>query len=270
MLADFPELRDIPSPSSSGSSSPALDSNTLALLDDFFSAKAEEEQRFSDLVCATHDLDVDDDEHDRKPSAPARMMSVDEYRIAFGEDWQLSQFWYSARFARRLARAIHSLVDPETIIAFMCCPTAYVGFQHEYLHPGARLLEVDPRFDLLARSQFVRYDLYAPEKLPEDLRGTVGFAVVDPPFLNEDTNAKVIEALKLLLAPNAKLLILTGTSTEPILERLYNAPPLGPLVRTALEVKHEGGRLSNDFGCWGSWPESKDLGRDVSDDDDDP
>ena len=92
---------------------------------------------------------------------------------------------YSARFARRLARAIHGLVQPSSTIAFMCCPTAYVGFQHEYAHEGARLLEFDPRFELLGREQYVRYDLNEPEKLPSSIRGKVDAAVVDPPFLNE-------------------------------------------------------------------------------------
>ena len=92
---------------------------------------------------------------------------------------------YSARFARRLAQAIHGLVQPSSTIAFMCCPTAYVGFQHEYAHEGARLLEFDPRFELLGREQYVRYDLNEPEKLPSSIRGKVDVAVVDPPFLNE-------------------------------------------------------------------------------------
>ena len=83
------------------------------------------------------------------------------------------------------------------------------------------------------------------------------------------TNAKAIEALKLLLAPTAKLLLLTGVSTEAILERLYTAPPVGPLVKTALEVEHGSG-LANDFACWGNWPEAKDLGRNLGDDHDKP
>ncbi|KAL1747337.1 putative N6-adenine methyltransferase-domain-containing protein [Schizophyllum fasciatum] len=197
-------------------------------------------------------------------------MSVDEYRAAFGEDWQLSQFWYSARFAARLARGVAALArGQDATVAFVCCPTAYVGFQHAYAHPGARLLEVDPRFELLARAQFVRFDLFVPQKLPAAMRGTVDVAVVDPPFLNEDTNAKAIKALKLLLAPGAKLLLLTGVSTEPILERLYTAPPVGPLVKTALEVEHGGG-LANDFACWGNWPEAKDFGKDLDDGEDAP
>ncbi|KAL1667221.1 putative N6-adenine methyltransferase-domain-containing protein [Schizophyllum commune] len=287
MFAEFPELRDPPSPTTTCSSSPpTLDTSTLALLDDFLSTKAQEEARLNELALATASLTTSDDEDaegedDSAPATPPKpkMMSVDEYQAAFGEDWQLSQFW-CALFRMRpwgvLTRpiapsiqAIYGLVQPSSTIAFMCCPTAYVGFQHEYAHEGARLLEFDPRFELLGREQYVRYDLNEPEKLPSSIRGKVDVAVVDPPFLNEDTNAKAIDALKLLLAPGAKLLLLTGVSTEAILERLYTEPPVGPLVKTALEVEHGSG-LANDFACWGNWPEAKDLGRDIDDDNDKP
>lgn len=79
----FSSMSRSPSPSSSRSSSPlCLDPSTLALLDSFLSSKAEEEERFAELSASNADGGDD------KP-----MMSVDEYRLAFGENWQLSQFW---------------------------------------------------------------------------------------------------------------------------------------------------------------------------------
>jgi len=88
-------IPDSPRSISSGlSESPRLDRTTLDILDSFFASKAEEEKRFNDLAekaaarvagLAEH---LADEEQDDPP-----MMSVDEYRLAFGEDWQLSQFW---------------------------------------------------------------------------------------------------------------------------------------------------------------------------------
>ena len=75
-------------------SPPLLDRATLDILDSFFASKAEEEKRFNDLAekaaarVAGLAQDLADEEQDDPP-----MMSVDEYRLAFSEDWQLSQFW---------------------------------------------------------------------------------------------------------------------------------------------------------------------------------
>lgn len=89
------------STSTLSSSPPKLDTNTLALLDSFLSSKAEEERRFNELAeqAAARvaklalDLDIDAEVEDEEGEDVKPMMSVDEYRLAFGEDWQLSQFW---------------------------------------------------------------------------------------------------------------------------------------------------------------------------------
>jgi EEF1A lysine methyltransferase 1 len=77
-------------------SPPKLDSNTLALLDAFLYEKADEERRFNEIASekaaaqiAGLALDVDDCEKEENPT----VVSVADFRLAFGEDWQLSQFW---------------------------------------------------------------------------------------------------------------------------------------------------------------------------------
>jgi EEF1A lysine methyltransferase 1 len=95
--------RSVASSDISGSP-PQLDPSTLAILDSFLSSKAEEEKRFNDLAeqassrlagaAQTADGYVNTGlTKDRMEDG--LMMSVDEYRATFGEDWQLSQFWYS-------------------------------------------------------------------------------------------------------------------------------------------------------------------------------
>lgn len=105
ILACFSALMPLPipvpgSPQSSSSfasgSPPALDPSTLALLNSFIAAKTDEERRFNELAeeaaarVAGLALEIDDDEEMAKDKP---MMSVDEYRAVFSEDWQLSQFW---------------------------------------------------------------------------------------------------------------------------------------------------------------------------------
>ena len=99
----------------------------------------------------------------------------------------------------RFARALHTLCTPTTSIAFLCCPTAFVAFQHTRPLPHARLLELDGRFGVLAPRQYVPYDMEEPTVFPAYLSGSVDVAVVDPPFLNEVSfSAKCVLCLRML------------------------------------------------------------------------
>ncbi|KAG6809063.1 hypothetical protein H0H93_016147, partial [Arthromyces matolae] len=219
------------SPSSSVSGSPpTLSSDTLALLQDFLTTRAEEEKRFNDLAdqaaARAETLAVNGDLEESDPP----MMSVDEYRLAFGEDWQLSQFWYTSEYATRLAKSLRSICNPTSKIAFLCCPTAFVAFQHTNPLEGARLFEYDKRFAVLAPKKFVYYDLDEPDIFPEDLKGNVDVVLVDPPFLNEVTNKKVLQTIRQILHPTqGKLLLTTSTSIKDVVQRLYDQPPVGPM-----------------------------------------
>ncbi|KAG6844591.1 hypothetical protein H0H87_005607 [Tephrocybe sp. NHM501043] len=246
------------------SSPPKLASDTLALLDSFLSSKAEEEKRFNDLAeqAAARVAGLALKGHVEDADPP--MMSVDEYRLAFGEDWQLSQFWYTTPYALKLAKAVRSLCIPTSKVAFICCPTGFVAFQHTNPLEGARLLEFDKRFNVLAPNKVIFYDLDEPDVFPEDLRGTVDVAVVDPPFLKEGTNVKLIETIRQILHPTrGKLVLITSTSIEPTLHRLYDQPPIGPLRLTSLAP--DVGRLANEFACWGTWEGAEDFGKDIID-----
>jgi len=96
------------SPSSSSSSPPpALDPSTLALLNSFYQEREQAEQEFRQLEEKAHkrllkaqNLDGnesirDQDDQDQTSTAEEedKMMTVDEFRKLFQEDWQLSQFW---------------------------------------------------------------------------------------------------------------------------------------------------------------------------------
>ncbi|POY74161.1 hypothetical protein BMF94_2735 [Rhodotorula taiwanensis] len=262
--------------SSSRSSSPPLqlDPSTLAALSSFYDERAEADRQFQELEKKAHERLVAAQEQGRdavwsrlgnrnrnrltmvdgpNQLEPEPIMSVDEFRKLFGEDWQLSQFWYSASFATRFSRFLYSLCNPNTRIAFLSCPTAYIGFQHENPLRDAWLWEYDTRFKLVAGDKFVHYNLEEPEAYPEELRGTVDIAIADPPFLNEVTNRYFATTLRSLLKPNGKLLLLTSTSVSSVLPKVYTEAPVGPLRRTTVEVEHAGGRLQNDFACWASW-----------------
>lgn len=87
------------SPCSSASGSPLqLDPSTLALLDQFLTEKTEAEEKFAKLEVAAHARLLSaqnggQDSQAEEGKATGKMLSVDEFREMFGEDWQLSQFW---------------------------------------------------------------------------------------------------------------------------------------------------------------------------------
>lgn len=82
--------------SDSVSSSPDvfLAANTIAMLDSFLTEKAAEQSLFRELEeRALHEDNELDPSEGSSTSTGKRGLSVDEFRTAFAEDWQLSQFW---------------------------------------------------------------------------------------------------------------------------------------------------------------------------------
>ncbi|CDS00892.1 uncharacterized protein SPSC_03227 [Sporisorium scitamineum] len=213
-------------------------------------------------------LRVDGSDDKADDDAPAgRSLDVDTFRKTFGESWQLSQFWYSAKFVHELSQLIFRLVsqtsDSTSIptnatdiktafsdarVAFLCCPTAWVGFVHEYpsLQSQAYVFEVDKRFHALSKTSFVYYNLHEPETVPQGLLGTFDVLVADPPFLNADTQGKVAKTALLLAKEGAKFLLCTGESIAEEARKMYGEPALEKLD---LVVEHHG--LANAFGIWG-------------------
>ncbi|WFD30524.1 Protein-lysine N-methyltransferase efm5 [Malassezia sp. CBS 17886] len=252
--------------SNGGRDSPPLElpASTLQILNDFYNEQADEAARLNELAS----LAVDVADHAR---GTARIVvSVDEFRTTFGEQWQLSQFWYSAAFTERLAAGLHALLDefgPHARIAFISCPTAYVGFQHKFNRDhDTYLFEIDDRFTVIAGDQFVKYDFNRSDDVPADLAGTMDVLVLDPPFLNMDTNVAFSDTARYLVRRDeggrvtGKTLLFTGQSIGDEAAPLYSEMATGAdtpraLQRTALEVQHAGG-LANDFGAWGSWPDA--------------
>lgn len=94
-----------PSDDREDSPPPALDPSTLALLNSFYQEREQAEQEFRDLEEKAHkrmlkakeaEQDGRDQDVDQKTSGEDdedKMMTVDEFRKLFQEDWQLSQFW---------------------------------------------------------------------------------------------------------------------------------------------------------------------------------
>lgn len=80
---------ETPPANRSDSPLPSLDPSTLALLNSFLEGREDEERRFRELTedNRTAEPEEGDDEMIKD------MMSVENFRDIFREDWKLSQFW---------------------------------------------------------------------------------------------------------------------------------------------------------------------------------
>lgn len=219
-------------------------------------------------------------------------LSVDEWRQLVTEDFQQSQFWYSTPFAYHLADCIHSHLKALSAqlgrrarIAFLCSPTAFVAFQDRYGQRSSSedsvvsgwqsgmnlfMFEIDERFIVAARNGgFVKYDFNTPLKGLAEMRHSFDMVVIDPPFLNEKTTLLVAQTVHHILQPptaiataakdehvleqGGSILLLTGERISAFASKTYPFPGQPPLAKTAMDVQHDGGRLSNEFGAWASW-----------------
>ncbi|KAF7315194.1 hypothetical protein MIND_00033800 [Mycena indigotica] len=244
----------------------ALDPGTLSLLNEFITSKTEQEQRFNDFAEANR---VDSD------NAPTKFPSVDEYRSTFAEDWQLSQFWYgiqpisqnvsplwSTNYATqtRLLRfsVVPPLSSPSNIINLLMVlvSSRWMADSKLWLRNITFATTWKSRSPYLITSPILSTLRYATlPLLTRHLSSSDIYQQLAHP--SQYTNERVVATLKHILRPSAKLVVLTATSVESVLERLYNEPPLGPLRRTKIKVLH--GQLRNDFACWASWTGSEEL-----------
>ncbi|KAL8821341.1 MAG: hypothetical protein Q9223_000606 [Gallowayella weberi] len=144
---------------------PQLSADTLAILGDFYSERAQNEKQFEDLKAQKAQDRVE---------APLSM-------TMFSEDWNASQFWYSDETAILLAEQLLKDSTKDTKIAVVSAPSVFVQIKNRLLltgreesaseTPQVTLLEFDQRFGVF--EEFVHYDFQSPFKLAGE-KATVG------------------------------------------------------------------------------------------------
>ena len=163
-------------------------------------------------------------------------------------------------------------------IGFVCSPTAYVAFRYLYPETSRQtdegengmkiesyLFDYDERFSILTpphytlptankSDRFVLYDLNKSLVLPSSLEKQLDMVIIDPPYLNAETNLKIAQSVQKLLKSEeeSKVLLITGQSIAERACEIYGKKTAGPLRRAEkLEVEHVD--LKNAFGAWGNW-----------------
>jgi len=170
--------------------------------------------------------------------------TIEEVHL-YSEDWQLSQFWYTEETAEYLAKeAILQLQDePKKRVACICTPSIFIALKKIAPQVEFFLFEFDQRFKS-SGSQYIFYDYKNPLSLPPDMRQTVDFAFLDPPFLSEECFTKAAETVRFLMkSPSSKLVVLTGAVLKKLIEDLF-----ANITVSSFKPKHK--QLQNDFCCY--------------------
>ncbi|KAF2864248.1 hypothetical protein K470DRAFT_209152 [Piedraia hortae CBS 480.64] len=216
-----------------------LPADTLALLQGFLCEKEAQDQRFQEMqLAAEKNFDV---------QSGKLTMSI------FGEDWNISQFWYSEQTSDVLAQALVEGLHPNAKIAVISAPSAYVALKNTIQSTSieVKLLEYDPRFAVFGK-EFVQYDYNHPLRLPAELKRAFDCVIIDPPFLSDDCQTKMALTVRFLVkqwSKDTKLVACTGERMSALVQRLYSA--VGIKV-TSFEPEHGRG-LSNEFRCYANF-----------------
>ncbi|KAL8812363.1 MAG: hypothetical protein Q9200_001089 [Gallowayella weberi] len=216
---------------------PQLSADTLAILGDFYSERAQNEKQFEDLKAQKAQDRVE---------APLSM-------TMFSEDWNASQFWYSDETAILLAEQLLKDSTKDTKVAVVSAPSVFVQIKNRLESasetPQVTLLEFDQRFSVF--EEFVHYDFQSPFKLAGDLKGVYDRILCDPPFLSMDCQTKValtVRWLSKISAAETQVVVCTGERMEALVHKLYRGTRT-----TTFRPKHSQDRLSNDFRCYANF-----------------
>ncbi|CAG8972889.1 hypothetical protein HYALB_00001309 [Hymenoscyphus albidus] len=242
-----------------------LSGGALDALKEFYADRDALQKKFEDLRTAAEEEYEDGKEG--KEGMKVKVWSME----AFGEDWGVSQFWYSDETATIIAKELLEGATAKTQIAAVSAPSVFIQLKNQLnqspLPPSERpkiwLLEYDKRFKVFA-NEFVYYDFNNPLKLPPTMKSTITRFIIDPPFLNEDCQTKAAQSVSYLSkswsspAPSPstststfpetrpKIIVCTGERMQPLIHKIY--APVGIRTTTFLPVHDKG--LSNEFFCY--------------------
>ncbi|XP_060665293.1 protein-lysine N-methyltransferase CG9154 [Drosophila nasuta] len=201
----------------------SLPADTLAILQQFL---AERTQR----------------EHDEQQL----MINVTGLDAHFEEDWQLSQFWYSAETKRAIGDALAKIAkehDNTTCfrIALLSCPSLYATIKK--LHSNVNIFEYDKRFAAYG-TDFVHYDYNAVDSNKDYLshqNQCYDLIIADPPFLSEECMRKMSKIVNnLQRRSDSKIVFCSGEVVEPWLTAYL------PVHKCRFQPQHER-NLGNEF-----------------------
>ncbi|XP_063984735.1 EEF1A lysine methyltransferase 1 [Diachasmimorpha longicaudata] len=206
---------------------PQLSAATLAALQEYYTECQERDDQIHQIMNDDH-INLRQDETDN---------------VIFGEDWQLSQFWYDDETVDALVKGAIEATEVDGKIGLISCPTLYKSLKRQAGDRTVTLFEYDTRFSIFGKD-FVRYDYKSPLNLPRDMSSMYDLIIADPPFLSEECLTKTAVTMKFLTKRN--LVLCTGAVMEDLAERLLD------LKKCKFEPHHKN-NLANEFYCYSNF-----------------
>ncbi|CAM9460634.1 unnamed protein product [Ectocarpus fasciculatus] len=156
------------------------------------------------------------------------------------EDFGLSQFWYDDDTQRAMAREVlrEARGGKAAIISAPSVMNGIKLLKSDGWTCGAGggatvyIFEYDRRFDQAYPESFVYYDFNEPLAVPDDLRGSVDYILMDPPYLNAECIGKFLETADVIARrPRA-----AAAGDEDGKEEA--APPVTPMMFITSPLNH--------------------------------
>ncbi|XP_061924441.1 EEF1A lysine methyltransferase 1 [Entelurus aequoreus] len=203
---------------------PTLSAHTLAALRDFYS------------------------QQDGSSEAAEDVNTSDHFAVgALGEDWRLSQFWYTEDTATCLAEELLHEAGHGGRVACVSTPSVYQKLRQMSDARGvsAVLLEYDRRFSIYGQD-FIFYDYNEPLALASSVPPhSFDVVLADPPYLSETCLSRVSQTVKFL--SKGKVLLCTGSIMENLAKQLLD-------VNVCNFLPRHNKNLSNEFRCFVNYP----------------
>ncbi|KAH8281212.1 hypothetical protein KR044_005650 [Drosophila immigrans] len=183
---------------------------------------------------------------ERERNEEQRMINQSGKDSFFEEDWQLSQFWYSADTKRALGNAVAKILKEhgngaDFRVALLSCPSLYATIKT--VHSKINIFEYDQRFSAYG-SDFVHYDYNAIDcnsDYPIMHNRCYDLIIADPPFLSEECMSKMSKiVINLQRSSDSKIIFCSGEVVEPWLTTFL------PVHKCRFRPEHER-NLGNEF-----------------------
>ena len=152
------------------------------------------------------------------------MEKLNPFLARYKENADFNQYWYSKPTIKFLVEQCEA---NGTRIAFLSTPSIYFSLKNKEIKENSVCFDLDEAFAKKTKPEcYFAYDFNKAEEIPEEMRGTFDLAVIDPPFITREVWEKYLEAVKLLMKKDGKLICSTIDENKDMMKEVLNVDPI--------------------------------------------